>query len=172
MLLTSSQSEISDVPDSRMETNDVKYIKEMKQLREEVLLKKFFIYFVAPALVFSVLGCYFPYVYAMLAVNESDMCICSYFNDQHQAHSVFLHIDTTYEDVQNEYTTLQFINLATSKFWNLLIIGSIFYMMYRIRYIKDDTLVKRECVVSTLVCVGCNFLQNMCYLLGQYDQCD
>jgi hypothetical protein len=51
----------------------------MKQLREKVLVSKFFAYFVLPAVVLSFLGMYFPYVYAVLAVNESDMCICSYF---------------------------------------------------------------------------------------------
>lgn len=58
----------------------------MKQLREKVLVSKFFAYFVLPAVVLSFLGMYFPYVYAMLAVNESDMCICSYFVNEKHVH--------------------------------------------------------------------------------------
>jgi hypothetical protein len=69
----------------------------MKQLREKVLVSKFFAYFVLPAVVLSFLGMYFPYVYAMLAVNESDMCICSYFiNETDVDVHLFLNVKESY----------------------------------------------------------------------------
>jgi hypothetical protein len=66
---------------------------------------------------------------------------------------------------------IQFMNLISTKIWALTIICSIFYMIYRIRHIQDDTLVKRECVVSVAFAMVCNFTQNLLFLFGQEDEC-
>ena len=47
---------------------DRDYIKQMQSLKEEVLLKKFFVYFFLPSIVISTLAIFFPFVYASLAV--------------------------------------------------------------------------------------------------------
>jgi hypothetical protein len=44
--------------------NEETYIREMMDLREEVMIKKGFIYAILPAMVLGILGNFFPYVFA------------------------------------------------------------------------------------------------------------
>jgi hypothetical protein len=32
-----------------------------------------------PFFILGVLGCFYPYVYAVLPVHESDMCVCGFY---------------------------------------------------------------------------------------------
>jgi hypothetical protein len=52
----------------------------MTQLKEENMMYKGLLYFLLPSAILGVVGCYFPYLYAMLPGNESDLCTCSFFH--------------------------------------------------------------------------------------------
>jgi hypothetical protein len=43
-------------------------------------------------------------------------------------------------------------------------------MIWQIRHIKDDTLVKKECIVGLGFGLFINFVMTGIYLMGQYDQ--
>ena len=55
------------------------YIKEMLILKEEVLIKKGLLYFVAPAFLLGCLGFCFPYVFAILPSHLCQVCACMFF---------------------------------------------------------------------------------------------
>jgi hypothetical protein len=88
-------------------------------------------YFMGPVTLLSLLGCYFPYVYVMLAVNESDICLCSYYLSKSNSNRSFLFFGGDPDD----YNNLQLINLYTSRIWICALFAAIFVMVYRIRHI-------------------------------------
>jgi hypothetical protein len=62
-----------------MAAKDTEYIREMTLLREEVLLRKGLCYFLLPCFLIGLIAFWSPFVYVMIPVHESDMCICSYY---------------------------------------------------------------------------------------------
>lgn len=50
------------------------------------------------------------------------------------------------------------MNLSTTKIWMFLIIIGLSIMIWQIRHIKDDTLVKTECIIGLSFGLVINFL--------------
>ena len=100
----------------------------MKKLKEGVLVRKFLFYVMLPSLTVTILGFFFPYVYAMLAVNDAEVCICSYFLAN--AERDFLLLET-----KKSFYVLEILNQVTSKCWMLVFVLIMTVMIYRIRHI-------------------------------------
>jgi hypothetical protein len=49
----------------------------MKRYQEDVLIKKGFLYFLAPSFVVGMLSIFFPLFYALIPAHESGICLCS-----------------------------------------------------------------------------------------------
>lgn len=59
---------------------DLKFSSQMLMLRENVLIKKFVLYFLIPATTLCIIGIFTEYVYVILAMTDSDSCLCSIKN--------------------------------------------------------------------------------------------
>lgn len=70
----------------------------------------------------------------------------------------------------DQYKLLSVINLSTTKIWMFILVYGLAYMIWQIRHIKDDTLVKKECIVGLGFGLFINFVMTGIYLMGQYDQ--
>ena len=124
------------------------YVYSMTQLRETVLIRKGFISVMLPMFLAGVLGCYYPFVYASLPVHESDLCICSYYQALHYGSRDFFILKSN-----SQYRFLQLYNTTMFFVINWLFLVILILMIYRIRHVNDETLIKRECalIVSNLV---------------------
>ena len=71
---TSSASVLSDIA----YPNDNKDFLRLTNLKEHVLLKKALLIF-SPVILFGVLAMFFPSVYSVFPVQESEICMCSFF---------------------------------------------------------------------------------------------
>ncbi len=56
--------------------------QEMNDLKEKKILLKGIIYFFIPVCLFGILAMFFPIVYAIFPVQESEICVCSFFEMQ------------------------------------------------------------------------------------------
>jgi len=61
-----------------MHQRDLEYIKRMTELREERLIRRGFTFFILPSMVLGLLGCFFPSLYVVLPIHETDICLCSF----------------------------------------------------------------------------------------------
>ena len=61
------------------QVNDLEYIKKMTALREETLIKKGFIYFLMPSLAIGITGIFIPFIYILVPLHESGICLCAFF---------------------------------------------------------------------------------------------
>jgi hypothetical protein len=131
----------------------------MTNLREEVLIRKSFLYFVLPWLVIGVLGAFYPYVYAFIPAHESGVCLCSYYAAMFESKSFFI------LKTRESYYVLQFINILAVFFVNWAFLFVLVVMIYRIRHIDDDSLIKKECVVIVAWWVGLTTIQYFVYVI-------
>jgi hypothetical protein len=79
---------VLDVSKGRRETDkikqyenarDLKYISETAKLTENNLIMQGFLFLILPASLVGTLSYFFPYVYAVMPVPNSAICICQYF---------------------------------------------------------------------------------------------
>lgn len=116
----------------------MEYIKKMSNLREEVLIRKGFLYFLLPAIIEGILGCFVPIVYIFIPVHEADFCLCSFFEIPRINEGRALLNSNTFETFK-AINTMVFLGLN----WIFLVL--LLLKIYRIRHINDETLIKREC---------------------------
>lgn len=115
-----------------------RYINEMLQMREEVLIKKAIYYFLLPAVLIGILAYLFPYVFAVIPTHFTQICACDYFYREKTEYYLLL-------DYKDDYLSLIFINEMMSSIYSFAYFAALLIMIYRIRHINDDTLVKQEC---------------------------
>lgn len=143
------------------------YIKEMLQLREEVLIRKGFFYFLLPSIIAGIIGAFFPYFFVFLPVHiMGNLCICNYFHELACGESYFLFLKS-----QDSYFVMQFINLFAVYFTTFGFLLVLIFMIYKIRHINDDTLIKKECayVIGLWIIIGT--IDFLLYLIYQYAVC-
>jgi hypothetical protein len=114
-----------------------RYIRDMLNLREEVLIKKGLLYFVLPAFILGILGYIFPYVFAFLPSHLVQVCTCTFFC-RDWGHP-FLNEDA------RSYYQIVLINVTSMTVTQFIYYTILLFMIYRIRHIDDETLIKREC---------------------------
>ena len=136
-------------------------MREMQQLREEDLIKRSLLFFLLPMVVIGLLGCRFPYVYAVLPVHETDMCICSFFETMYYDDKSYLLLKT-----DQSFAVIQTLNIITFLVSNWLFLVVLLWMIFKIRHIEDETLIKWEsvCLISTWTIFS--FLQYVLFLIS------
>lgn len=114
----------------------------MTSLREENLIYKGFLYFLLPSCIWGIFGIFFPAIYTIIPVHESDICLCSFFekaaNPNHWNY-ILLKQGQSYFPYRN-------VNTVAFFFVNWLFMMALIQMIYRIRHIHDETLIKNECL--------------------------
>ena len=138
----------------------------MKELKEEVLLRKSFLYFWIPSFCVGILGCYFPYVFAILATNESDICTCGFFYDKYFEGANYLILQS-----RQSFPVIQILNSFTTQAFQCVMYTILIVMIYRIRHIKDDTLIKVESLFIIGFMIAFDFILYGLYLAGQFVSC-
>lgn len=58
----------------------MQYVTETAKLTENNLIKLGFLFLILPASLVGVLSCFFPYIYAVMPVPNSAICLCQYWN--------------------------------------------------------------------------------------------
>jgi hypothetical protein len=90
-------------------------------------------YFLLPCLVLGVLGVFFPFVYAVIPAHNSNLCI--YRLKQSQWAVSLFNVPTN---------DLLLLNTIIFYLLNWVFLLAIYFMLYRIRHIKDKLQVKQE----------------------------
>ena len=121
-----------------------------------------------PWISFGILGLFFPYCYAFLPVHESSICICSFYYDalvENFHYYLFL-------DREGTYAALTTINILSFYSLNFFFLLALTIMVWRIRKIDDDTMIKSEC--TTIVILWCFIaaIQYGFFIATQLDSCD
>lgn len=69
----------SDLIKKQENERDIKYIQELSELSAHRQIKQIFWYITLPFLLMGALAWFFPYVYALLPLTNSAICLCQYF---------------------------------------------------------------------------------------------
>lgn len=124
----------------------------MTSLREDVLIRKGFTYWLLPNLVIGIIGIFFPLFYELIPVHQSETCLCSFYASSR----TYWLIDAS--------NTSNFLILRTSNTFVFIVVNWIFltvliWMVWRIRNIQDKTLIKQESAWIVAIWVLLSFLQ-------------
>lgn len=98
---------------------------------------------IAPFALLGILACFFPYIYIFIPDAESDLCICSYYNAMYDlsnpSHYLLMN--------DNSYPIMKTINTFMLFGVNWIFLVGLLIMLFKIRHIEDETMIKRECVI-------------------------
>ncbi len=67
----------------------------MNELKEKKILLKGIVFVFLPVCLFGILAMFFPIIYALFPVQESEICVCSFFSMQDTGDAPFV-IDLTH----------------------------------------------------------------------------
>lgn len=134
----------------------------MQELSENNLLKLGFLYFILPAICVGILGFWMPYVYAIIPVPNSSICFCS----------LFFQIGDVDALLPNNYLVLVAINIFSFYGINFGFLCILTFMVWRIRKIKDSTLISRECTTIIGVWLVLYSLQTTLFLFQESFSCN
>ena len=124
-------------------------MEQIGKLSEKRIIAVGFVFFFMPFLSFGVLAIYFPFVNAFLPVYESEICVCSFF-EEHAAGRGFLIFN------MDNATVLEDINRSIYYVANAAGLLIIIFMVFRIRHVTDETLIKKECALIVFVWIVCS----------------
>ncbi len=102
----------------------MQYIKDITQLSENNQIREGFLYLILPFLLLGALSWFFPYLYALMPVPNSAICICQYFR--------YNELDLLF---QNNFFVLLGMNIVSFYGVNFTFICSLIYMVWKIRKI-------------------------------------
>ena len=127
--------------------------------------------FFIPIMTLGLMSMIFPYVYAFLPVHESELCVCSFYHqiwkrEHGEGGRTFLLLNSS-----ADYEVLQTINSASFYIVNWLALVAIVAMVYAIRHVMDETLIKRECVLLVFIWVMFSIIQFSMFFWGQISDC-
>jgi hypothetical protein len=128
----------------------------MTELREETLIKKGFWYFIFPSFILGILGAVTPWIYMLLPVHETDICLCS-FTDS----STFFYDGS----LSKHFKAFKLVSIIAFLVFNWIFLTTLLIKIYRIRHIHDETLIKRECAVILGVWILFSIAQYALFLL-------
>jgi len=107
----------------------------MQSLSEDNLIKRSLLYVNLPAILLGIVGYFVPYIYAFIPVPNSAICFCSLFFKENEDDKLF----------NNNFIVLDGLNIFSFYGINFGFICVLSLMVWRIRKIKDSTLISREC---------------------------
>ena len=141
-------------------------MNKIRDLDEAKLIRKgLFCFF--PLLAFGVLAIFYPYVYAFLPVDETELCVCSFYKIlADKGKGTFLVLNRP-----EQYNTLQLINNTSFYILNWIVLALLIWMVYKIRKMDDETLIKKETVTIVAIWLFASFSQFTAFFVTQYNDC-
>ena len=124
-------------------------MEQISKLTEKRIILVGFLCFIAPFVSFAVLAVYFPFVNAFLPVYEAEICVCSFYEEWSQGRSFLIFNEENATILENINRSIFYVANAAG----LLII---IFMVFRIRHVADETLIKRECAIIVVVWIVCS----------------
>jgi hypothetical protein len=106
----------------------------MDSLKEKIILRKGLLFYFLPFGLIGVLSMFFPIVYALFPVQESEICVCSFFEMQRSGNKPFI-IELSHQTFEN-LTMTNSISFYVINFIGLLVLVT---LVYGIRHTDDDT---------------------------------
>jgi len=97
-------------------------------------------------MVIAVAGMFDPYVYSVIPDKLSDVCLCSYFKANVSGIDKILYISR-----EKTFQVLSLVNIVMFYFVNWVFLIALIFMMFKIRYIKDNLSLTLE--LQQVVCV-------------------
>lgn len=151
--------------DEVSQIKELEYIQKIHNLREERLIKQGCLYFIGPSIVLGLLGCFFPLVYIILPIHETDTCLCSFYN-----RGPVWKIEEPPEFFLSEsnFCRYKLVSLISFLAFNWVFLVILLFKIYRIRHIHDKTLIKREIVTIIGVLIPFSIIQYILFLKGQH----
>lgn len=140
----------------------------MRALREENLIKKGLLYFILPWFTLGILALFFPFMYVLIPAHESDLCICSFYQrlEDDDGDDWFWFFDSP-----SQFEELYIINVLVFYMVNWLFLMALVTMLYFIRHINDETMIKRECAFIVATWVLFSTCQYVVYTYSQVALC-
>ena len=117
-------------------------------MRESRIICKGLAFIFVPFCIFGLLAMFFPGMYALFPMQESETCICSFYEMQSIDNRSFL---ITLQE--NAYVNITSVNSFCFYIINWIGLMILIWLVYRIRHTGDDTELKLECgcIVSVWV---------------------
>lgn len=139
----------------------------MTNLREETLIFKGVFWFLLPSICIGVLGVFFPAVYSIIPVHETDTCLCYFFKQVFDHNRKYLFLDQ-----QSSYLNYRLMNSVAFFVTNWTFLMLLTWMIYRIRHIQDETLIKNECAWVVGIWISLSVCQYILFLVYTSAECD
>ena len=140
----------------------------MGDLREKTLLAKGMCYIFVPVVLFGTASFIFPGVYAAFPVQESAICICSFYEMQVHGHNSWW----LFELNQRSFQLMTLANSISFYLINWCSLLILIWLVYRIRHTRDDTNLKRECVCIVAIWVFCSVIQYCVFIFNYIVACN
>ena len=119
-----------------MNPQDNSNFLKLGDLKEHRILLKSLIVFL-PLAFFGLLAIFFPVLYAIFPVQESELCVCSFWTMYDNESAAFL-IDPT----PKAFATLLLVNTISFYVVNFVALLAMVIMVWRIRHTDDDTFLR------------------------------
>ena len=84
----SSANHLSDLAFANEQSD--KHVQEMADLRESRIICKGMLFIFVPFCIFGTLAMFFPGMYALFPMQESETCICAFYEMQSEGHRHFM----------------------------------------------------------------------------------
>ena len=140
--------------------DDTEQMNKIRNLSEGNLFFRGMIFFFLPIIAFGILSMFYPYVYAMMPVHESELCICSFYHQVYEYRQSGGEVGRKYLFLDgDDYSVLDTTNNMAFYIVNWLALGAIVGMVFAIRHVNDETLIKRECVYLSAIWVVFSLIQ-------------
>jgi len=105
-----------------------KYKAQISNLKEKVIFRKLYLYFLGPSLAVGIIGLFLPLFYVLVPAHESSQCICK--------------LSPGLVPIKN--FTLLVINTLIFYVVNWVFLLLLCLMLHRIRHIKDKLQISEE----------------------------
>ena len=110
--------------------------------------------------VISIIGMWVPYVYAVIPVNDSEICMCDFLQVTNDSiwNRIFSITNKSMFQVLNE------LNLYSYFITNLVFLVTLIFMGFKISYIRDNLSLTKELITVVVVWILCSTLMFVFYL--------
>ena len=96
---------------------------------------------ISPLAALGVFGCFFPWVYTVIPVSRSGICLCNFYTLQAIGNRSFWFLNDSY------LPTMQLVNQLSIYLVNFAFLFALVFMVHKIRHINDNTQIRNECTV-------------------------
>ena len=96
---------------------------------------------ISPLAALGVFGCFFPWVYTVIPVSRSGICLCNFYTLQAIGNPSFWFLNASY------LPAMQLVNQLSIYVVNFGFLFALVFMVHKIRHINDNTQIRNECTV-------------------------